>query len=159
MTRFTPFLLTALLAGCAAPVVIPGITPEPEAPPPAVVPAQVAPFLPPGTPPSVVFQDAAGCYLYSIEVTNPPSGFPVRDDSGRPVCEGQPTTIGTPPAPVPQTSAPVITPAPVTTAPAPVPLVPRTGAPASGGNLIDGVAITDIPAPAPLPVPLPTPSE
>jgi hypothetical protein len=111
----------------------------------------------------VVFQDSAGCYLYSIEVTNPPSGFPVRDAAGRQVCAGQPATVVAPAAPAPVTSAPLTAPTPVTptapATPAPVPLVPRTGDTATGGNLIDGVPITDIPTPAPLPVPLPTPTE
>jgi hypothetical protein len=120
----------------------------------------VAPFVPPGTPSTVIFQDNAGCYLYSVERTDPPSGFPVRDAAGRQVCQGQPTTLLAPSAPAPQTSAP-----------APVPLVPTTPQPpvtgstttvgtvTGGANVIDGTPITDIPAPAPLPVPLPTPVE
>jgi len=161
VSRLTPFLLTALLAGCTAPLYLPGVTPPPDAAPaaPAPLPVEVVPFVPPGTPSSVVFQDAAGCYLYSIEVTNPPSGFPVRDAAGRQVCEGQPTTLSVPTAPPATTAAPApVTPAPVT--PAPVVPAPVTGGTVTGGNnVIDGTAITDIPAPAPLPEPLPTPSE
>lgn len=159
MIRPTPFLLIAALAGCTAPV-IPGVTPPAEeAAVPAPLPVEVVPFVPPGTPSTVIFQDNAGCYLYSIERTDPPSGFPVRDAAGRQVCAGQPATISAPPvpAPVPQTSAPA--PSAVTPLPPPPPVtgttVPGTGA----TNTIDGTAITDIPAPAPLPVPLPTPVE
>jgi hypothetical protein len=161
VTRLTPFLLIAALAGCTAPLYLPGTTPPDAAPAaPAPLPAEVAPFLPPGTPSSVVFQDASGCYLYSIERTDPPSGFPVRDASGRQICPGQPTTLVAPTAP----PAPAAAPAPAP-APAPVTLVPTTPAPVTGGtvtggaNTIDGTAIIDIPAPAPLPVPLPTPVE
>jgi hypothetical protein len=176
--RLTPFLLTAALAGCTAPVLLDGIPAQPgtEPPPPPVVPVQVAPFLPPGTPPNVVFQDNAGCYLYSIEVTNPPSGFPVRDAAGRQVCEGQPMTMV---APAPVAGLPGTAAAPVAQPPSPgaVPLVPTTPiggvagpvmmnsltgevvAPVTGGTNIDGTPISQIPAPAPLPVPLPSPVE
>jgi hypothetical protein len=161
--RLTPFLLIAALAGCTAPLYLPGAVQPPAEPAgPAPLPVEVAPFVPPGTPSSVIFTDAAGCYLYSVERTDPPSGFPVRDAAGRQVCQGQPTTLVAPSAP----SAP----APQTSAPAPVPLVPTTPPPVTGGaatggittggaNLIDGTPITSIPAPAPLPVPLPTPVE
>lgn len=164
MTRLTPFLLIAALAGCTAPLYIPGVTPPPEdvAAGPVPVPVEVAPFLPPGTPGSVVFQDAAGCYLYSIERTDPPSGFPVRDAAGRQVCQGQPTTLTAPLAPLPQTSAPAPAAAP-TTSPTPVPLAPVTPAPVPGitsGAILPGAApIANTPAPAPLAVPLPTPVE
>ncbi len=176
MIRLTPFLLTAAMAGCTAPALqdglptLPGSTPEP-----AVVPAQVAPFLPPGASPNVVFQDYAGCYLYSIEVTDPPSGFPVRDAAGRQVCEGQPVTYAVPAVPG---AAPAALPAPVPQPPPPAaaPLAPRTliggvagpvtngltgdvADPVTGANLIDGTPIGQIPAPAPLPMPLPTPVE
>lgn len=184
MIRLTPVLLIAALAGCVVPAPRDDAPPFPGAgQPPAVIPQQVAPFLPPGTPPSVILKDPAGCYLYSIEVTNPPSGFPVRDAAGRQVCEGQPVTLPAPPALTAQSVAPVppapVLPAPVLPAlvpPAPVQLVPRTTPPppagvatgstagnattaTTGGTVIDGIAITDIPAPAPLPVPLPTPVE
>ncbi len=64
--------------------------PEPEPLPPNVLAA-----LPPGVPPSVVLEDGNGCYLYSIERTDPPSGYPLRDAQGNQVCEG-----GAVPAPV-----------------------------------------------------------
>jgi hypothetical protein len=179
--RLTPILLTAALAGCTAPALLDGVPPLPGTePPPAVIPAQVAPFLPPGAPPNVVFQDNAGCYLYSIEVTNPPSGFPVRDAAGRQVCEGQPVTYAVPAAPgaapAALPSATPLAPVPQPPPPAAVPLAPTTPIggvagpvmngltgevvdPVTGGNLIDGTPISQIPAPAPLPVPLPTPVE
>lgn len=176
MIRLTLFLLTAALAGCTVPA-LPGGTalPGTEPPPPPVVPAQVAPFLPPGAPPSVIIKDNAGCYLYSIEVTDPPSGFPVRDAAGRQVCEGQPVTMAAP-APIATAAAPVAQPpapaavtlAPTTPLPPPVNAVSGpvmnslTGevvAPVTGGTTIDGTPISQIPAPAPLPVPLPTPVE
>jgi hypothetical protein len=43
----------------------------------------------------VVLEDGNGCYLYSIERTDPPSGYPLRDAQGNQVCEG-----GAVPAPV-----------------------------------------------------------
>lgn len=57
--------------------------PEPEPLPPNVLAA-----LPPGVPSSVVMEDGNGCYLYSIERTDPPSGYPLRDAQGTQVCEG-----------------------------------------------------------------------
>ncbi len=104
MIRLTPLFLTAMLAGCGAPIVIPfipGAEVVPEGPPPLPpLPPEVATFLPPGTPPSVVFQDSTGCYLYSIEVTDPPSGFPVRDAAGNQICPGVPVVTVVPVAPV-----------------------------------------------------------
>jgi hypothetical protein len=154
VTRLAPILLSAALAGCTVPGILPD--PAPATPPaPAVVPAQVAPFLPPGAPPNVVFQDGQGCYLYSIEVTDPPSGFPVRDAAGNQVCDGRPVAIAAPVAPAATGS---VTPS---TAPAPAlapPPAPATSAPgSSASNLIDGVPVGQIPPPAPLAVPLPDP--
>ncbi len=48
----------------------------------------------PGTPPSAVFQNGDGCYLFSIERTEPLSGYPVRDSSGTPLCENDDGTVG-----------------------------------------------------------------
>lgn len=84
MTR----LLTALtlsfaalgLAGCEM-----DLTGGAEAEAPAVAP-EVAAALPPGVPASVVFQTADGCYAYAIEVTDPPTGFRLRDRNGNVVC-------------------------------------------------------------------------
>jgi hypothetical protein len=100
--RLLPVILLPLLAACADGAVLPpflgGEAPvaEPEGPPP--VPEAVVPYLPPNVPGTVVMQDANGCYLFSVEVTDPPSGFPVRDGAGNPVCEG---VAAAPPAPVP----------------------------------------------------------
>lgn len=91
--RLLPLLLLPLIAACdtglAIPgIVIPGVTPAaepvPELPPQLPVAVQAA--LPPGTPPTSVMQNADGCYLFSIERTEPPSGFPVRDAAGTPIC-------------------------------------------------------------------------
>ncbi|NDU99724.1 hypothetical protein [Pseudoroseicyclus tamaricis] len=64
---------------------IPGIEPPtPEPPPPP--PPQVVAALPAGTPDSVAFQNTDGCWLFSIEDKDPPSGFYVTDDAGQPIC-------------------------------------------------------------------------
>lgn len=91
MPRLLPLLLLPLLAACD-PALIPGYEPPPP-PPPPTLPAPVAAVLPPGTPVNTVFQDNNGCYLFSIERTDPPSGFPVRDAAGNQICEGQPATV------------------------------------------------------------------
>ncbi len=102
MKRLLPVILLPVLAACAdgadLPPFLGGPDPaaEPEAPPP--IPAEVAPYLPPNVPGTVVMQSADGCYLFSVEVTDPPSGFPVRDGAGNPVCAGVPAA---PPRPVP----------------------------------------------------------
>jgi hypothetical protein len=73
---------------------------EPETPPgPPPLPPTVAAVLPPGANPALVFQDNAGCYLFSVEVTDPPSGFPLFDAAGNPICEGQAATIAVPVGP------------------------------------------------------------
>lgn len=62
---------------------------EPEPPPgPPPLPPQVISVLPPGTSPSLVFTDGQGCYLFSVERTEPPSGYPLRDAAGNQICEG-----------------------------------------------------------------------
>ncbi|ADO42156.1 hypothetical protein [Ketogulonicigenium vulgare] len=68
-----------LLAGCV--VIQPAVPREPEP-----LPANVAAALPAGAPESVVIQNSDGCYLYSVEVTTPPSGYPLRDGAGNPIC-------------------------------------------------------------------------
>lgn len=85
MPRLLPLVFLPLLAACD-PALIPGYEPPPP-PPPPVLPAAVIAELPSGTPPSTVFQDGNGCYLFSIELTDPPSGFPVRDAAGIQICE------------------------------------------------------------------------
>ncbi|ARO14137.1 hypothetical protein BVG79_00785 [Ketogulonicigenium robustum] len=72
-----------VLAGCA---MIQPLIPSTTPPEPEPLPAAVVAVLPAGAPESVVMRDAQGCYLYSIEVTTPPSGFPLRDASGQPIC-------------------------------------------------------------------------
>jgi hypothetical protein len=99
--RLTPLLFVAALSACAYPVYVPGLPGQPAEPPgPAPLPPEVAAFLPPGTSPTVVFQDNNGCYLYSIEVTNPPSGFPLRDGANNPICEGVAPVMVMPAAPM-----------------------------------------------------------
>ncbi|WP_210528955.1 hypothetical protein [Rubellimicrobium arenae] len=96
------FLLLPLLAACAAPGPdgtrpdgLAGLfqrpSAEPEAPPP--LPPQVVAALPPGVPQSVVVRNGDGCYLLSVEVTDPPSGYPLRDAAGNPVCDGSPVPV------------------------------------------------------------------
>lgn len=138
MRRLLPLILLPCLAACArgdAPFPFAGgifdRAPEPEAPPP--LPAAVTAALPPGVPTSVVLQDAGGCYLYSIERTEPPSGYPLRDALGNPICEGGPAPVlvaDASPLPPPSAVAPEIA-APLAPAPAPPPLAPAS-APLSG---------------------------
>lgn len=88
MRRLFPLLLLPLIAACdTATLVDLGLVeePEPEGPPP--LPAAVAMALPPGTPASTVLQDASGCYLFTIEQTDPPSGYFIRGADGQPICE------------------------------------------------------------------------
>ncbi|MCP1169987.1 hypothetical protein [Limimaricola litoreus] len=95
----------------SAPIASAAPTPAPAAPAPgpeAVVasapqenvsaPAVVLDALLPGTPPSAVFQNGDGCYLFSIERTEPLSGYPVRDSAGAPLCENDDGTVGPRPA-------------------------------------------------------------
>ena len=112
--------------------------PAPLAPP--LLPAAVQAALPPGVPPSVVLQDARGCYLYTIERTDPPSGFPLRDANGVPICEG-----GPPPAVV-ATGDPLALPP----SPAPVAPPPPPGAVVAGGVTTTPLAPGSITPPAPL---------
>lgn len=80
------FLLPALaLAACTdagAPMF--GSVEPPAAQP---LPPQVLAALPTGVPSSVVTRNTDGCYLLTLERTDPPSGFPLRDAAGNPVCE------------------------------------------------------------------------
>ncbi|MBP1805023.1 hypothetical protein [Rubellimicrobium aerolatum] len=135
-----PLLLLPLLAACAAPAPEGGSLPgglggifarpeaEPEAPPP--LPPQVVAALPPGVPQSVVVRNGDGCYLVSVEVTVPPSGYPLEDAAGNPVCDGTPVATVAPPVTPPVT--PTVTP--------PVPLDggglgPDTAPPLVPGNI------------------------
>ena len=112
-------ILPALLSACAAPDgdsdrPFPGLFPtreseDPPAPPP--LPASVQAALPPGVPSSLVLLAPDGCYIYSVERTDPPSGYPVRDAAGNRICEGgpEPVTVAA--------ASPIRPPAPVTTEP------------------------------------------
>lgn len=71
--------------GAGAGIANPFAPPPPPAPP--TLPPQVAAVLPPGTSPNLVFEDGNGCYLFSVEATDPPTGFPVRDALGNQICE------------------------------------------------------------------------
>ncbi|MBL4811805.1 MAG: hypothetical protein JKX69_05465 [Rhodobacteraceae bacterium] len=89
---FASLCILPLVAGCAD---MPGFAPaEPE---PVVLPAAVTAALPAGAPTSVVFQDANGCYLLAIEITDPPSGYLLRGANGRPICpEGASPAVAAP---------------------------------------------------------------
>lgn len=91
-------LLLPALAACAPPSGDPSgpglFGPRDAAPPePEPLPPNVLAALPPGVPSSVVLEDGNGCYLYSIERTDPPSGYPLRDAQGNQVCEGGPAPV------------------------------------------------------------------
>ncbi|EYD72945.1 hypothetical protein Rumeso_04821 [Rubellimicrobium mesophilum DSM 19309] len=117
MKRLLPLALLPLLAACEAPSDQPGAPhgglaglfqhPEAEPPAPEPLPPQVLAALPAGVPPTVVQQGADGCYLLTIEVTDPPTGYPLRDAAGTPVCEGGAVAMATDPAPIPGASAPL----------------------------------------------------
>jgi hypothetical protein len=108
--RLTVLALLPLLAACAVPeggapppgaaAMFPGLFAEPEPEAPEPLPPAVVAALPPGVPPSVVMQNIDGCYLYSVEVTDPPSGYPLRDASGAPICEGGASSVAAAPDPV-----------------------------------------------------------
>lgn len=99
MKRLFTLAPVLLLAACAQSPIFQHLPPslggpepvvEPEGPKP--VPPEVAPYLPPGVPGSLVMLDINGCYVFSLEVTNPQTGFPVLDGTGKQVCpapEGQ----------------------------------------------------------------------
>ncbi|TNC52496.1 hypothetical protein FHG66_02890 [Rubellimicrobium rubrum] len=99
MTRLA-LLLLPFLAACAAPGpdsrggddTSGGFfgSPEAEAAAPEPLPPQVLAALPAGVPPSVAVRNGDGCYLLSIEVTDPPSGFPLTDAAGNQICDRSP---------------------------------------------------------------------
>ena len=97
MLRYLPVAAFVMLAACdpSQMPVTPGMEPPPPPEPPQL-PPEVAAVMPPGTPASTVFvEPSTGCYLFSIEVTDPPTGHYVRDAAGNPICEGD-----TPPPPL-----------------------------------------------------------
>jgi hypothetical protein len=91
MTRLA-LLLPLVLAACATTEggpslgVLLGRSEQPEAPAP--LPPQVIAALPAGVPSSVVTLNADGCYLITLERTDPPEGYPLTDAAGNRVCEG-----------------------------------------------------------------------
>ena len=82
MKRLLPLALLPFLAACEAPSDATGDAAVAEPLPPQVLSA-----LPAGVPPSVVVRNSDGCYLLSVEVTTPPSGYPLRDAAGNVVCD------------------------------------------------------------------------
>lgn len=99
VTRLIPLALLALLAACDTAtfdetMVDLGLAEPPPPPPEPTLPPEVARLMPPGTPVSSVTQDATGCYIFSIERTDPPTGYLVRDTAGNPVCAPQPEASG-----------------------------------------------------------------
>ena len=93
MKRLLPLALLPILAACEVPPEELAGTPtsgEATAVAPAPLPPQVLSALPAGVPTSVVTRNADGCYLLTLEVTTPPTGYPLRDAAGNQVCEGSP---------------------------------------------------------------------
>lgn len=97
MYRLIPLTTLALVAACEE-FDVPGEEPQPR-----VLPAEVRSYLLPGQPESIVVQNPAGCYLISVELTEPRSGYYLRDRAtNEPLCynaEGQRVPF-VPPAPV-----------------------------------------------------------
>jgi hypothetical protein len=60
------------------------------------LPPQVLAALPPGVPASVVTRQPDGCYLITLERTDPPSGYPLRDAIGNRICDGSPIVSAVP---------------------------------------------------------------
>jgi hypothetical protein len=90
MTRLLLLLPALALAACAAPEGGPrlrGLIGQHQPLAPAPLPPQVVAALPVGVPATVVTRNADGCYLVTLERTDPPSGFPLTDAAGNPVCE------------------------------------------------------------------------
>lgn len=80
--------LGPLLIACAEVVpagLLPGADAQAEAEP-LPLPPEVAPYMPPGVPGTLVMRDVNGCYVFTIEETDPPTGFPIRDNQGNQVC-------------------------------------------------------------------------
>ena len=89
MFRLLPVAALAFLAACDPAMMPPLPGTEPAVPEPPQLPPAVAAVMPPGTPPSTVFvEQSTGCYLFSVELTDPPLGYYVRDGAGNPICEG-----------------------------------------------------------------------
>ena len=83
--RFLPLAALPLMSAC---VVATSAPEEPAGPPPAPpLPIEVIEALPPGAPTQTVILAPDGCYIFTVEVTDPPSGYPVRTPDGTPLCE------------------------------------------------------------------------
>ncbi|WP_168771096.1 hypothetical protein [Palleronia sediminis] len=54
--------------------------------PPDASPRAIA-ALPPGMSPSFLIRGADGCYGIALENNDPPTGIPLRDASGAPICD------------------------------------------------------------------------
>ena len=79
-----PFAVLPFLAACELPP-DPNLEPEER-----VLPAEVRSYLLPGQPESIVVQDPDGCYLISVELTEPRSGYYLRDRlTDEPLCYGR----------------------------------------------------------------------
>ena len=91
MTRRLSLLLPLLaLAACAnanAGAPLPRLLGKSQPAVPEPLPPQVVAALPAGVPPSVVTRNADGCFLITLERTDPPTGFPLTDAAGNRVCE------------------------------------------------------------------------
>lgn len=91
VNRILPLALLPLLAACAEgtatdlPFGLGGPDPAIEEGPPPL-PPEVAPYMPPGVPGTLIRTGVNGCYVFSVEETDPPTGFPVRDNQGNQVC-------------------------------------------------------------------------
>ncbi|MBM1280686.1 hypothetical protein JQU41_18345 [Ponticoccus sp. SC6-36] len=97
MVRILPIAAFALLAACDPSMMPPVPGAEPPEPEVLTLPPEVAAVMPPGAPPTSVFvDDSTGCYLFSIEATDPPSGYYVRDANGNRICTGDapPEVVG-----------------------------------------------------------------
>ena len=51
-----------------------------------IYPPEIIAALPEGVPPAIVFLAADGCYAYSIEISEPATGFPLYGRDGKRVC-------------------------------------------------------------------------
>jgi hypothetical protein len=152
MKRLSTLLLVPLAAACTSPGNQNGSVlgifrqPQPEVATPAPLPPQVLAALPPGVPASVVTRQPDGCYLITLERTDPPSGYPLRDAIGNRICDGSPIVSA---VPFPGQTLPV------PPAIASTPLDPA--ATAAGGGPPVPTAVLGAPPPPSLPTPTPAP--
>ena len=54
-----------------------------------IYPPEIIAALPEGVPPAIVFLAVDGCYAYSIEVSEPPTGFPLYGRDGERICNAE----------------------------------------------------------------------